>query len=93
MALLALVKHGYGKPGKLLERVDKFDTLTNKNTEITELLEKYVFNVVTLEKLVTLDKIVTPEKILSYTQIGYPVIYVYNDKDKDVVLTQSFTIQ
>ena len=91
LAPLAPVEHGCGKPGKLPERVDKFDTLTDKNTEITGLLEKDVSKVVTPKEFVTPDKVVTPEEIPSDTQKGHPVIQAYNDKDKNLMLTQLST--
>ena len=81
---------------------DKLETFTKKDAdaqisqytasgqkEITGLLEKDVFKVVTPEEFVTADKDVAPEEIPSDTQKGQ----AYNDKDKHLVLTQSLTIQ
>ena len=40
------------------------------------------------EEFVASDKVVTPEKILSDAQKGHPVVQAYNDKDKNLMLTQ-----
>lgn len=86
LASLSPVKHGYKIPEKLLKQVDKFDSLTNKNTEMTGLLKKNVSKVVISKEFATPDKIVIFEEILSNIQKVYPVIQAYNDKDKNLML-------
>lgn len=79
---LALESQSLYKVIQSLEQVEKFDTLTKKNMEITELLGKNVSKVVTLKEFVTLNKVITLKEIFTNTQKGYLVIQAYNDKDK-----------
>lgn len=65
---LALVEYSYGIPGKTLwEQVNKFDILTNKNTEIIKLFEKNVSKVISLKKFVISNEVAIPKEILSNT--------------------------
>lgn len=60
---LTPVQHGYKNPKKLPKHVNKFDTLTNKNTKIVKLFEKYVF------KVVISNKAVTPKEVRPSTEV------------------------
>lgn len=63
LAALVLVKYKSKKLKKLLEQVNKFDTLTDKNIEITRLLKRDICKIIIFKKFVTLDKAVIFEKI------------------------------
>ena len=94
MAPFSLVESDGGELGKPPEQVKIFGACTDgdKDAELSKYpasrQEKIAGRVVDPEKFVTSDKVVTPEEIPSDKQKGHPAIQAYNDKDKNIMLTQ-----
>lgn len=63
LTLLAPIEDGHGKPKRLLQQVNKFHTLTNKNMEIIGLLKNFVSKVFNPKQFVTSNRLVIPEEI------------------------------